>query len=404
MLKAQRRAVAPVDRPEAKLLLCCAQVIEESERAAPICKLLREEIDWPYLLRMALPHGMMPLLYWHLNATCPEAVPKPAMDRLRERFLDNTRRNLFLTGELLRLLNLFEAQQIPAVPYKGPVLAATVYGNLALRHFYDVDILVHRRDVPRARELLISAGYRPEFQLTQEQEVALLRYGFEQPFIREDGTSIVELHWEIIPRTMSFPLDTKRLWGRLQPVSLGGKVIPSLFPEDLLLILCVHGSKHIWERLAWIRDVAGLVQVYRGIDWDRVVQQADVLGGSRMLFIGLLLARDLLGAALPEGVSHKMEDDPVARSLAEEVRERLFWEPGKPPEEIDESMFVYFRLKVRERLRDRARYLIRMALTPSVTDWEYLPLPAALSPLYYVIRPVRQAAIVARRVAKRLPG
>ncbi len=403
MTREQGRASRPIDLPEAKLLLCCAQISEEPERAARIRSLLREEIDWPHLLRMALPHGMMPLLYWHLNAACPDAVPEATMDRLRERFHSNTRRNLFLTGELLRLVNLFEAQGIPAIPYKGPVLATSVYGNVALRHFYDVDILVHRWDVPRARELLISAGYRPENQLTQEQEVALLQYGFEQPFVRDDGASVLELHWEIIQRTMSFPLDAEHLWERLQPVSLGGKEVLSLSPEDLLLILCVHGSKHIWERLAWIRDVAGLVQVYRGIDWDRVVQQAETLGGSRMLFIGLLLARDLLGAALPQGVLRRIEDDPVARSLAEEVRERLFWEPGKPPENIDESMFVFFRLKMRERLRDRARYLIRMALTPSVTDWEYVPLPASLSPLYYLIRPVRQAAIVARRVAKRLP-
>lgn len=390
------------DHPENELLLCCASVSTDSERAARIGALLREEMDWSHLLALARPHGMTPLLYWHLDANDTDAVPEAVMEELRERFHDNMRRNLGLTAELLRLLGIFEAQHIPVVPYKGPVLASSVYGNLALRQFADLDILVHRQDVPRAKGLLAASGYQPAYQLTRAQEAALLQYGFEEVFIHKDGTSVVELHWEIIQRTMSFPLDAERLWGGLQPVSLGRKTVHSLSPEDLLLILCAHGSKHIWERLAWIRDVAGLVQVYRGMNWERVAQQAAASGGSRMLSLGLILARDLLGAAPPEEVSRRAQADPVARSLAEEVRERLFWEPGKPPEHVDESMFVGFRLKMRERFRDRARYLVRMALTPSTTDWEYLQLPASLSPLYYVIRPVRQTAIVARRAAKRL--
>ena len=401
MLKAQRRALAPVDTPEAELLLCCARISEESERAAQIRSLLRKEIDWPYLLTTALRHGMMPLLYWHLDSACPEAVPKAAMDRLRERFHDNTRRNLFLTGELLRLLDLFEAQGIPIVPYKGPALAASVYGNLALRHIHDLDILVHRQDVPRAKELLVSSGYRPEYKLTRAQEAAFLQYECEHPFTRGDGAGIVDLHWEIMPRYLSFPLDTQGLWRRLEPVSLGGKTVLTLSAEDLLLILCVHGSKHLWRRLAWIRDVAGLVQVDRGMDWERVTRQADTLGGSRMLSLGLLLARDLLESALPEGILQRAQGDPVAEALAADVRERLFREVDDRPDLFEESIFHPFRLRMRERLRDRVRYCIRTAMTPGVADWESLSLPPVFSPLYYVLRPLRLAGKYGGRMVER---
>ena len=226
--------MVPADRPEGELLLCCARICEDSDRDACIRALLGKEIDWSYLLSTALPHGMMPLLYWHLNATCPDAVPKAAMEQLREHFRDNARRNLFLTGELLRLLNLFEAQGITAIPYKGPALAASVYGNIALRNFSDLDVLVHRQVVPRSKELLISSGYQPAHQLTNAQEAAFLRYECDRPFTRDDGASIVELHWEIMPRRLSFPLDTELLWERLVSISLGGKVVPTLSPEDLL--------------------------------------------------------------------------------------------------------------------------------------------------------------------------
>ncbi len=84
MLKAQRSPVASVDGPEAELLLCCAQIGEDSERAVRIRALLHKEIDWPYLLRTARAHGMMPLLYWHLNTNYPDVVPKTAMDELQD--------------------------------------------------------------------------------------------------------------------------------------------------------------------------------------------------------------------------------------------------------------------------------------------------------------------------------
>lgn len=363
--------------------------------------LLQEEIEWTYLLSAARSHGVMPLLYWHLNATYPDAVPKTTMDQLREDFRANSRRNLFLTGELLRLLDLFEAQEVPVVPYKGPALAASVYGNLAFRQFSDLDILVHRQDFSRAKELLVSSGYRPELQLNRAHEALYLQYEREYTFTRDDGAIKVEIHWEMMSRYFSFALDTECLMRRLQPITLGGKTVPSLLNEDLLLILCVHGSKHLWERLAWIRDVAGLIQAHQSMDWEWVTRQAEALGGSRMLSLGLLLARDLLGAGLPDKISQRVQADPVVESLAADVRERLFSDVDNPPGLFEESIFHPFCFKMRERLRDKIRYFMRAALTPGVKEWAILPLPPPLFPLYYALRPVRLAGQYGRRIVER---
>jgi len=136
----------------------------------------------------------------------------------------------------------------------------------------------------------------------------------------------VELHWGVIERHFSFPLDPKWLWGRLERVSLGGAAVLTLWPEDLLLILCIHGSKHLWERLSGICDVAELIRGGREMDWERITEQAAALGGERMFFLGHYLASDLLGAALPEEVLQKAKADLMAKILAREVHERLFWE------------------------------------------------------------------------------
>ena len=127
-------------------------------------------------------------------------------------FNDNSRRNLFLTKELLNLLTLFETHQIAAIPFKGPVLAASVYKNLALRQFSDLDLIIHKQHVAKARELLISHGYRPQFDLNDSQETAFVRSYPAQCFERDDGKVVVDLHWTMTSRDFGFPLEPERLW------------------------------------------------------------------------------------------------------------------------------------------------------------------------------------------------
>jgi hypothetical protein len=382
-------------RPEVELLLCCARTTRPPEATAKIASLLQESMDWEFLLRTAHKHGVTPLLYWHLEATYPEAVPAKALDRLRDHFRTNSLRNLFLTGELLKLLNKFRAHEIPVVPYKGPALAASVYGNLALREFKDLDILVHRRNVPKAKEVLAAMGYQARYRLTRAQEAAFLRSQCEHPFTRDDGKAIVELHWDITERHF-FPFDTEGLWERLTPIPLGSDYVLNPSPEDMLLILCVHGSRHAWERLAWICDLAELVRVHQeDVGWERVTAQASALGGERMLLLGLLLANYLMGATLPGIVSQRVQNDPTVEAMAERICEQLFQDTEYPTglREGGEGApaFHTLHLEVRRRLQDKIHYCIRKATTLSGEDWELLPLPRFLFPVYSMLRLIRLA-------------
>ncbi len=174
----------------------------DPERAERIKILLTGNIEWTYLLHLAALHGIMPLLYWHLNTICPEAVLESSFDLLRDYFYANEFHNHLLTSELLRILQLFEKQGIPAIPYKGPVLAASVYGNLSLRQFGDLDILIHKRDVQRVQELLVAQGYRPWFAHSD----------YHRGFDGEANRIHLEIHWNLLPKSLCFPLDFERLW------------------------------------------------------------------------------------------------------------------------------------------------------------------------------------------------
>jgi Uncharacterised nucleotidyltransferase len=395
-------AALAAQRPEAELLLRCAQISENSSSAEQIRGLLRKDIDWVYLLRLASGHRMLQLLYWHLNNIYPEAVPKASLDELQKRFYENSYHILLLIGELLKLLNLFEAGDIHTIPYKGPALAAFLYGNLSLREFDDLDILVHAKDVPRAKELLVSVGYRPEYDLNSTQEGVALRHDYELRFISGDGRSEIDLHWGIAERHFSFPLEPGSLWERLQPVPLGADTVLTLSPEDLLLLLCVHGSKHLWKRLRWICDVAQLIHVHEGMDWKWVMRQARSLGSERMLYLGLYLASDLLGAALPQDVSRRVEADPTVKALARRVSAELLSEANTVPTISEDFPLHLFHIRVRERLRDKVSYCVRAVTATTVRDWSLLPLPRYLYPLYFVIRPLRLILKYGSRLLERL--
>jgi hypothetical protein len=376
-------------RPEDDLLRYCARMRIDSENGERIELLLRKELDWPYLSQKALRHGLMPLLYRNLKSTCPNAVPEAVLGQLRQYFLANAARNLFLTEELLELLHLFEAHGIPAIPYKGPVLAASIYGDLTLRQVSDLDILIRKEDMLEARDLLVPLGYRPQFELTHAQAAAYQRSQYEFLLIRNKGRLTVELKWEIVDRFFSFPMDYECLWGRLKPISLDGKQVLTFSPEDLLLILCVHGAKHLWTNLIWVCDVAELVHLYRGLDWEWVMKQASAVGSQRMLFLGLFLARSLLDAPLPEEIRKQVEAEPMVKRLAKQVEQRIFHESDGLAGLWETSLF---HLKARERLKDRICYCSRLAMSTTPGDWTFQSLPDSLLPLYYLIRPIRLAA------------
>ncbi|HEY9846096.1 MAG TPA: nucleotidyltransferase family protein, partial [Candidatus Caenarcaniphilales bacterium] len=376
-----------VASPEVELLLCCARTTLDPGIAERMRTLLQANLNWKFLVEIAFCHGVTPLLFWHLKAAAPEAVPTACWLQLQTYFHTNARRNLFLTGELLPLLKFFEAHNIPAIAFKGPLLALSVYGNLALRQFGDLDILVRAGDVCQAKELLVAQGY----QLRNQR-------GWESSFLHTQTGVIVDLHQGLTPWYFPFALDFERLWARRSPLSLLGRLIPNLLPEDLLLILCVQGTKDCWDRrekLAQVCDVAELIR-RQPLDWQRVLEQASHSGSQQMLLRGLGLAHKLLGVVLPTAVLQKVHSS-VIEALVTQGYELLFSQ-AKVPATGSERRCFYF--SVRERLQDRAAYFLYCAITPSQQDLAMLSLPQFLYFLYYLLRPLRLIGVYAQRPSR----
>lgn len=377
------------------------------EGTPPLSAPIEEEVDWNLLLQLAAWHRVMPLLYRSLRGAPSQAVPESVLTQIEAYVRAAAGNSLFLTGELLRLLKRFEAQGIPAIPFKGSALAFFLYGDPALRQFNDLDILLHQEDLPAAKTLMLSLGYQPEYQLTRRQEKIYLQNRFHDRFTlaRGDTRINVELHWDIMPGDFPFHPDWKGIWERCEPLSLASATMTTLSPEDLLLFLCMHGSKHSWERLQWLCDVAQLVRCHATMDWGKVMEQAKTSIGQQMLFLGLFLANDILGTPIPRELEQKIQHDPPTARLVGLVKWCLF-EKSLIPTIPKYWKKVYFHLQAGERVQDRIAYWLRFWLraltTPTLAEWNSLPLPDPLFPLYYVFRPMRLTGKYVQRLANHI--
>ena len=376
---------------ERELLLCCART-----KASPqVAVRLRErelaggagsaEVDWQYLFQLARRHAVIPLLYQQLAREAADLIPPSFLAKLKTQYQENYARNIILADELCRLIDIFNEHGIDAIPYKGPALALFAYGDLGLRRFVDLDLIVKKSDVRRARDLLFKEDYTLSRPLTPAQIDLLLRTQHNLQFARDNRRLLLELHWEVAPHLFASSVQEDDLWQNLTTIKINDREVNALATEDLLFSLCVHGSRHLWERLSWICDVNEIIARHE-LNWDALRQKASAADNERMLLLGLYLAQKLLHTNLPPEVQQRCAADARLESLAANIIEHLFNGPAHVPA-TSREIFKY-NLGVRKSLTARARYLVHM-LRPTDSDVGTHLVPARFTFAYYLTRPFR---------------
>ena len=369
--------VAPSALTERGILLRAAALADPREAEA----LASAETEWPRLFDFAARHRMIPLLYRYL-ADAP--LPAEAMAELRARNRAEVHRALALAAELRRLLAALEGAGVPALAYKGPALAVQAYGDLALRGFIDLDLLVLPGDVPRALGVLAAAGYEPALDLTPAQERYFRRVDGDYQLLHRDTGRLVELHARVSSERFCMPIETETLMRRARSVAVGGAPVRTLGDEDAALVACVHGAKHRWKRLEWLAALAALLRA--GTDPAAVLARAAEVRARRTVLLGFALARRLVDAPLPPAVVREIEGDAHLPELLDEAERRMLDDAAEGEETVAN---LRFNLRARDDAADRARYVGRWLFGPSPEDWRWTRLPDALFPLYRVLRPVR---------------
>ncbi|ARS89964.1 nucleotidyltransferase domain-containing protein [Natrarchaeobaculum aegyptiacum] len=374
-----------------------------------------ESVDWDGVLDGATRHTVSPLVYEALQDVTDQAesaletgpgcktgqttettmeapqVPTEVLETFRERSQFVARRNLRLLGAVANLSSTLQSEGIRAIPYRGPVIASHLYGDVGCREFRDVDVLVAREDIPAIKSILEGLGFEPVYlddsvtELTPTQEWAYRRVEREYTFYRERDDLEVELHWRVLSRHFPTEFDLECLWDRRSTTTVAGTEVPVFSPEDRLLACCIHGSRHRWERLHWSYDVAVALE-NQPVDWDAILERAQRHDCRRLFLLGLAVTDWLYDVSVPDRVRRQIATDQTLEGLLAAVEDRLFTD--RPYREFEERRF---QARTLDRTRDRVAFWANWLFKPNRSDVEAIALPRPLAPLYGVVRPVRIA-------------
>ena len=375
----------PVDL---EIIFLCARGALSRKQVNLLKELCQKQNEWHNLYELALQHRVLPLVYRNLRKYCSDFIPHTILDQGRHIYRNNGARNLMMTGYLVRVLSLLREHDIPSMPFKGPVLSITLYGDLALRSFGDIDVLIQRHHLLRTVKILANQGFLPEFPLNDQQLLKLSKTDNEFPLIHNTSGISLDLQWEITGGYFPSQITFDDLFVKHNKMEIGGEDIFIFSDEDLLFYLCVHGNQHTWKQLDHVCCVAQLIKNNQNLDWDVVFLTASKYCGLRILLIGLLLAQNLFDTEIPKQFSMRLREDSRAVKLAQQISLNLFSSTQLQADSVSHRFMKYHLLSMDHSLL-AIRYALRLIFIPTRYDWQRYPLPAFLSFLHYLIRPFR---------------
>lgn len=396
--------------PEADLLLTILSQSTKEEKQNRVKQLLDRNLDWAFIIALASHHRLFPSLFLHLKDDASESIPSTIRSTLKYEYDQNTIHNMILAQELINLQQLLASRHIPFIIYKGLPIAAGIYGSLSSRHVWDIDLLVQKEHIPLIKSLLISNGYQPERYMAGKEEKKLLQDDCEYNFERVDKRVHLEIHWQIIPDNFSGGYCSKHLWECTEEVIIANKKFFTVKPEELLILLCVHGGdKHQWWRLKWLCDIAQLVIRHPNLDWDKVIWRAHAMMKVNSVTFGLYLAETLLNTPIPPEALRGIKKNSQYTSNLGLVVGRMFRPGFGLPGFSEWKQYInHFTVKgtgssnARSLPKSNIRNYLRAVLHPEWSDLHAYALPDWLTFLHYVLRPLRLFRIHRQRLLWRL--
>lgn len=372
-------------QPEDTLILLCLEYFIGADNGSTITPVLEMDLDWQRIVSLSIRHRVLPLLHRVLIPNFSQYISQSVQSYLENYLTDLVKRNLLLSGNLLKIITLFEKNTICAIPFKGPVLAETLYGGLALRQFCDLDILVAKHDAIRARNLLIGYGFQTDFALSNDKESLYLEHENFFSLTNPISGINIDLHWELSGRYNLEPITLEMLLADSITVQFSGRNLMAMSAEKELVYICIHASSHCWEQLEFITAVAAFLADGKNLQWQKLIDWAETMHCRRMLLLGLSIADTLFQVPIPDTIRFLIRQDSGVKQMSGTIRNSLF----KEDHTTLPWRFSLMHIINRDNFIDKIRYAIRIGFRPTIAEWQGYKLPRYLTFLYPLLRPLR---------------
>ncbi len=262
--------------------------------------------------------------------------PADVLSRLHSAYLLTAMSNALRFEALARVLHALSGAGVRAIVLKGAALAVTVYADPGLRPMVDVDLLVHKEDMPRALAILQAQGYAIQgvevhdgATLAYENEIALVKPG-PAPALLPEMT--LELHWSLLDSPFhQRVVDMDWFWATALPLAFEDEETHMLGVEAQLLHLCAHlWLHHRGEGLLWLHDIAATIQRYQAsIGWETLLMRAQDFQMVLPIQRTLPLVADVWTAPVPVATLERLQA--LTPSPAEERVFRWLTAESRPP-------------------------------------------------------------------------
>ena len=302
-------------------LISCCQAEHSREEIEQITSYLNgQHTPIHKLADISHQHGILPLIYKILKdiSSANQSSGQLSTEILplfKERYLTVTRQNMLLTTELVKVMKRLKENGIDALVFKGPVLSQAAYGDITLRQYGDLDILIPIDKLQDATKDIMACGYDLYGSIDLLQVPEWIEATKDMTFMHAQKRTVIEMHWKLFQS--SFAKSSINLWEHTTTVSINNMPFTTLNNEVLLAYLAIHGSRHLWERIEWIVDLDRLVRNNR-IDWEEILRIAAKFNGKKMLLLGLYLSKLFFQTPLPLFIQKQTEAQNIT-SLAQEI-------------------------------------------------------------------------------------
>mgnify|MGYP000845551393 CR=1 FL=1 len=172
---------------------CLTISLEDKNRQEIEKQLKSKSIDWDAVVKVSTAHYVFPALYCNLkHADFLQYLPQELVSYMEHITDINRERNKQIILQANELNNVLLANNIRPIFLKGTGnLLAGIYGDIAERMVGDIDLILSKKDYPKANTLLREFGYDKEIH----QELPYRHY---PRIIREDSIAGVEIHQDLL--------------------------------------------------------------------------------------------------------------------------------------------------------------------------------------------------------------
>ena len=340
-------------------------------------------IDTQDIIEHAQKQGILPIVYKRLKSI--DNIPNDLLSKLKIRYMQIAQKNILMSAELIKIIKLLETNNIKAIAFKGPTLAQLAYGDITMRQFGDLDIIVEEKNLDKVGQIL-SSKYRALLPLSILKNNICIQTAKDFSFISNTDIHI-ELHWRLFEKKYNITSFSEIFHHQYSFININNQKVNTLPTDILLVYLCLHGAKHQFERIEWIVDIDKLICT-DSINWKNVIQYVKNSHSNKPFYLGLAISSHLFSTPLPKDFIYKIQDKNI-QILKQHIVKKLQSPSNlKTQKEKNKETFL-FQSKLFNNWNDRFHFYFSTFFKISTTDCQTFILPEKLKFLYFILRPLR---------------